>query len=123
MYVCMIWVILGMLNKMKFFSNKYIIAGLLGIFLLQSGCNNQNKWKAVPLKIKKQESYNYSEMISGELDSIQKSELEEVRKNISRENKDVSKLLNKSRTKVKLNILETIKEKFNNIYNWFLNLF
>ena len=96
---------------------------LLSIFILQLGCKNQDKWKAVPLKIKKQESYNYSEMISGELDSTQKSELEEVRKNISRENKDVSKLLNKSRTKAKLNILETIKEKSNNIYNWFLNLF
>ena len=96
---------------------------LLSIFILQIGCKNQDKWKAVPLKIKKQESYNYSEMISGELDSTQKSELEEVRKNISKENNDLSKQLNKARTKAKLNILETIKEKSNNIYNWFLNLF
>ena len=96
---------------------------LLIIFILQLGCKNQDKWKAVPLNIKKQESYNYSEMISGELDSTQKSELEEVRKNISKENNDLSKQLNKARTKAKLNILETIKEKSNNIYNWFLNLF
>ena len=102
---------------------KLLFFVLISILILQLGCNNQDKWKAVPLNIKKQESYNYSEMISGELDSTQKSELEEVRKNISKENKDLSKLLNKSRTKAKLNILETIKEKFNNIYNWFLNLF
>ena len=44
-------------------------------------------------------------------------------KNISKENNDLSKQLNKARTKAKLNILETIKEKSNNIYNWFLNLF
>ena len=102
---------------------KLIFFVLISILILQLGCNNQDKWKAVPLNIKKQESYNYSEMISGELDSIQKSELEEVRKNISKENNDLSKQLNKARTKANLNILETIKEKFNNIYNWFLNLF
>ena len=61
--------------------------------------------------------------LATKLDSTQKSELEEVRKNISKENNDLSKQLNKARTKAKLNILETIKEKFNNIYNWFLNLF
>ena len=102
---------------------KIIFLVLISILILQLGCKNQDKWKAVPLKIKKQESYNYSEMISGELDSIQKSELEEVRKHISKENNDLSKQLNKSKTKAKLNILKTIKEKSNNIYNWFLNLF
>ena len=100
-----------------------LIVFLFGTFILQSGCKNQNKWKAVPLKIKKQESFNYSEMISGDLDSNMKAELEQVRKNISKKNKDLSKQLNKSRTKAKLNILETIKEKSSNIYNWFLNLF
>ena len=102
---------------------KLILLVLISFLILQLGCKNQDKWKAVPLKLKKQESYNYSEMISGELDSTQKSELEEVRRNISKENNDLSKQLNKARTKAKLNILETIKEKSNNIYNWFLNLF
>ena len=102
---------------------KLLFFVLISILILQLGCNNQDKWKAVPLNIKKQESYNYSEMISGELDSTQKSELEQVKKNISKEHNDLSKQLNKSRTKAKLNILETIKEKSNNIYNWFLNLF
>ena len=102
---------------------KLIFFLLISILILQLGCNNQDKWKAVPLNIKKQESYHYSEMISGELDSTQKSELEQVKKNISKEHNDLSKQLNKSKTKAKLNILETIKEKSNNIYNWFLNLF
>ena len=44
-------------------------------------------------EIKKQKSYNYSEMLSGELDSSAKAELEKVRKNISEENKNLSKQL------------------------------
>ena len=64
---------------MKFL--RYILtAGLIGIFFLQSGCSNKDKWKAVPLKITKQESFNYSEIISGKLDSTAKAELEAVKK-------------------------------------------
>ena len=46
-----------------------------------------------------------------------------LEKKISEENNDLSKQLNKARAKAKLNILETIKEMSNNIYDWFLNLF
>ena len=112
-----------MLNKMKFFSDKYIIAGLMGIFLLHSGCKNQNKWKAVPLQIKKQESYNYSEIISGDLDSTAKAELEKVRENISQENKDLSKHIDERRYENKSNFFKPIWESINNIYNWILDLF
>ena len=64
---------------MKFI--RYILtAGLIGIFFLQSGCSNKDKWKEVPLQIKKQESFNYSEIISGDLDSTAKAELEAVKK-------------------------------------------
>ena len=53
---------------MNFF--RYIFAlGLISTFFLLLGCNNKDKWKALPLQIKKQESFNYSEMISGNLDS------------------------------------------------------
>ena len=96
---------------------------LLSIFILQIGCKNQDKWKAVPLKIKKQESYNYSEMISGELDSTQKSELEQVRKNISKGNKDLKQQIDERRDKSKSNFFQTIWESTKNIYNWFLDLF
>ena len=95
---------------------------LLSIFILQIGCKNQDKWKAVPLKIKKQESYNYSEMISGELDSTQKSELEEVKNKIAKENNDLSKQIDEHRSENISNIIKTIWESMKNIYNWFLNL-
>ena len=64
---------------MKFF--QYIlVASLICIFFLQSGCSNKDKWKAVPLTIKKQESIYYSEIVSGDLDSTAKAELEAVKK-------------------------------------------
>ena len=57
------------------------------MFLLQSGCNNQDKWKAVPLQITKQESFNYSEMISGELDSTEQAGLEAAKEITAQEMK------------------------------------
>ena len=94
----------------------------MGIFLFQSGCNNQDKWKAVPLKIKKQESFNYSEIISGKLDSTAKSELEEVKNKIAKENNDLSKQLDEPKSENSSNFFKTIWESMKNIYNWFLNL-
>ena len=102
---------------------RYIyIAGVIVIYLFQSGCSEQDKWKAVPLKIKKQESFNYSEMISGELDSTTKAELEKVRKNISDENKDLSKQLDEKRSENTSHFFKSILESMKNIYNWFINL-
>ena len=108
---------------MKFINNIFIIASFIGIFLLQSGCKNQDKWKAVPLKINKQESYNYSEIISGDLDSTAKAELEKVRKNVSQENKDLSKYIDERRDENKSNFFKPIWKSINNIYNWILDLF
>ena len=105
------------------FIRYIVIAGLIGIFFLPSGCNKKDKWKAVPLKIKKRESFNYSEMISGDLDSTAKVELEKVRKNISEENKDLSKQLDEHRTESTDHFLNTIFESIKNTYNWFINLF
>ena len=107
---------------MKYYDKKYIIGTICFSFMIM-GCGNQDKWKAVPLKIKKQESYNYSEIISGNLDSTAKSELEEVRKNVSKENKDLSKYLDELRNNTKSNFFKTIWKSINNIYNWFLDLF
>ena len=98
---------------MKFF--QYIlVASLICIFFLQSGCSNKDKWKAVPLNIKKHESFNYSEMISGDLDSLAKSELEAVKKN-TRE--DINNSLPSNRKD------DSIWQGMQNIYNWFLDLF
>ena len=105
---------------MKFL--RYILtAGLIGIFFLQSGCNKKNKWKAVPLQIKKQESFNYSEVISGDLDSLAKSELEAVKKNTTEKMKNTREDINNSLpSNSKSN---SIWQGIKNIYNWFLDLF
>ena len=105
---------------MKFL--RYILtAGLIGIFFLQSGCSNKDKWKAVPLNIKKHESFNYSEIISGDLDSTAKTELEAVKK-ITTENMDNDPdEINKSSTKNKKG--NSIWKGIRNLYNWFIELF
>ena len=67
-----------------------LVVGIISVFFFPSGCNKKDKWKAVPLKINKRESFNYSEMISGDLDSIAKSELEAMKKNTTEDTiKDV----------------------------------
>ena len=98
-----------------------LVVGMISIFFFPSGCNKKDKWKAVPLQINKRESFNYSEIISGDLDSIAKSELEAVKKNTtekmkkSSENNNTSLPTNKKRN--------SIWQGIKNIYNWFLDLF
>ena len=105
---------------MKFL--RYILtAGLIGIFFFQSGCNKKNKWKAVSLQIKKQESFNFSEMISGELDSLAKSELEAVKKITTEKMKNTSEDINNSLPSNRKG--NSIWEGIKNTYNWFLDLF
>ena len=94
---------------------------MIGIFFFLSGCNKNNKWKAVPLQIKKQESFNYSEIISGDLDSTAKSDLEAVKKNTTEKMKNTSENINNSLpSNSKSN---SIWQGIKNIYNWFLDLF
>ena len=105
---------------MKFL--RYILtAGMIGIFFFQSGCNKKNKWKAVPLQIKKQESFNYSEMISGNLDSTAKSELEAVKKITTEKMKNTSEERDNSLPPNRTD--DSIWQGIKNIYNWFLDLF
>ena len=105
---------------MKFF--QYIlVASLICIFFLQSGCSNKDKWKAVPLQIKKQDSFNYSEMISGDLDSTAKSELEAVKKNTTEKMDNDTEEINKSSSKEKRG--NSIWRGIQNLYNWFIELF
>ena len=94
---------------------------MIGIFFFQSGCSKKNKWKAVPLQIKKQESFNYSEIISGDLDSTAKSELEDVKKNTTEKMKNTREDINNSLpSNSKSN---SIWQGIKNTYNWFLDLF
>ena len=105
---------------MKFL--RYLFtAGLICIFFFQSGCNKKNKWKAVPLQIRKQESFNYSEMISGDLDSTAKSELEAVKKITTEKMKNTSEDINNSLPSNRKG--NSIWEGIKNTYNWFLDLF
>ena len=105
---------------MKFF--QYIlVASLICIFFLQSGCSNKDKWKALPLNIKKHESFNYSEIISGELDSTAKAELEAVKKNTTEKMDNDPDEINKSSSKEKRG--NSIWKGIQNLYNWFINLF
>ena len=108
-------------------SLRYILtAGLIGIFFLQSGCSNKDKWKAVPLKITKQESFNYSEMISGDLDSTEKADLEAAKEKTTREIKNnpeqISEKSAKSNSK-ETSLINKVWQGIKNIYNWFINLF
>ena len=105
---------------MKFF--QYIlVASLICIFFLQSGCSNKDKWKAVPLKITKHESFNYSEMISGDLDSTAKAELEAVKKITTEKMKNTSEDINNSLPSNRKD--DTIWPRIQNTYNWFFDLF
>ena len=94
---------------------------MIGIFFLQSGCNKKNKWKAVPLQVKKQESFNYSEIISGDLDSSAKSDLEAVKKDTAKKMKKTRNNINNSSSANRKG--DSIWQGIQNIYNWFLDLF
>ena len=105
---------------MKFL--RYILtAGLIGIFFLPSGCNKKDKWKPVPFTIKKQESIYYSEIVSGDLDSTEKAELEAVKKNTIEKMDNDSEEINKSSSKEKRG--NSIWRGIQNLYNWFIELF
>ena len=105
---------------MKFL--RYILtAGLIGIFFLPSGCNKKDKWKPVPFTIKKQESIYYSEMVSGDLDSTAKSELEAVKKITTEKMKNTSEEEDNSLPPNRKD--DSIWQEIQNIYNWFLDLF
>ena len=75
----------------------------------------------MPFTIKKQESIYYSEMISGDLDSTAKSELEAVKKITTEKMKNTSEDINNSLPSNRKD--DSIWQEIQNIYNWFLDLF
>ena len=101
---------------------QYIfIAGMISIFFFHSGCSKKDKWKAVPLQINKRESFNYSEMISGDLDSTAKSELEAVKKNTTEKMKNTRKDINNSSSTNRYS--DSILQRIKRVYKWILDLF
>ena len=104
----------------------YILGGLIYILLFLAGCNNQDKWKAVPLKITKHESFNYSEMISGDLDSTKKAGLEAAKEITAQEMKGNPKRNSESPAKSnskETSLMDTIWTGIKNMYDWFIDLF
>ena len=75
----------------------------------------------MPLQIKKQKSFNYSEIISGDLDSTAKAELEAVKKNTTEKMDNDPDEINKSSAKNKKG--NSIWKGIRNLYNWFIELF
>ena len=109
-----------------YLNNIYIIS----ILLISLSCNNQSEWGKEGVgdafTIKRQQSYNYSEMLSGDLDSTIKKEfnnykgrIAEIKDNaLDNENTNIAKEKN------------TIKENFNtflsalyDLYKNFIGLF
>ena len=107
-------------------NNFIIIVSLISTSFFQSGCDNKDKWKAVPLKITKRESFNYSEMISGELDSTEKAGLEAAKEKTAQEMEGNPKRKSDSSAKSnsnELSLINKVWQGIKNIYNWFINLF
>ena len=103
-----------------------LIVCLIGTFFLQSGCKRKDRWKAVPLKITKRESFNYSEMISGELDSTEQAGLEAAKEITAQEMKGNPKQKSNSSVKSKseeTSLMDTIWTGIKNMYDWFIDLF
>ena len=108
------------------FLHYLLIAGMIVVFFLQSGCDNKDKWKAVPLKITKRESFNYSEMISGELDSAKKVGLEAAKEKTAQEMEGNPKRKSDSSPKSnskETSLMDTIWTGIKNMYDWFIDLF
>ena len=107
-------------------NNFIIIVSLISTSFFQSGCDNKHKWKAVPLKITKRESFNYSEIISGELDSAKKVGLEAAKEKTAQEMEGNPKRKSDSSSKSnskEISLINKIWQGIKNIYNWFINLF
>ena len=109
-----------------YLNNFYIII----ILLISLSCSDQKGWGKEGVgdtfTIKRQKSYYYSEMLSGDLDSTKKKEFDNYKEKIA-EKKETS-LDNKNTNVAKEK--NTIKENFNtflsalyDLYNNFIGLF
>ena len=97
--------------------NYYVKNVILGfILLILLSCNNQWDKKGLgKFKIKRQESYNYSEMLGGELDSTEKAELEQVKKIVAKKTRNTPEKTSP--------IKDKIESLFDKIGTWLSNLF
>ena len=109
-----------------YLNNIYIII----ILLISLSCNNQKKWGKEGVgntfTIKRQQSYNYSEMLSGDLDSTKKIEFDNYKERLAEKKENELDIKNTNVMKEK----NIIKEKFDiilsalyNVYIDFIELF
>ena len=109
-----------------YLNNIYIII----ILLISLSCNNQKGWGKEGVgntfTIKRQQSYNYSEILSGDLDSTKKIEFDNYKEKIAANKENALDNENTNIAKEK----NTLKEKFNtflsalyDLYNNFIGLF
>ena len=97
--------------------NHYKLLTIL-IFIYTTGCTKDNKWKGVgKFEINRKESYNYSEIISGELDSTTKNDLEKFKQHSIKKNEELEELpFNKRIKQVAENSIKRIKQLYENIF-------
>tara|TARA_B100000029_G_scaffold503657_1_gene580986 strand:- start:1413 stop:1754 length:342 start_codon:yes stop_codon:yes gene_type:complete len=111
---------------------NYKIFFLLFALVLLINCSNQDKWAPKPLNLNKQESYNYSEMISGKLDSNQKQQLEKYKTSVVK--KELSDSISSKQPTESIPPIEKIIDRIQNVvnyivkylnytYDWIKNLF
>ena len=109
-----------------YLNNSYIII----ILLISLSCNKQKGWGregvGEAFTIKRQESYNYSEMLSGDLDSTKKIEFDNYKEVLAEKKENELENKNKIVAKEK----SYIKEKYNtflsalyDLYQKFIGLF
>ena len=91
---------------------------LLIILLLIVGCAEDNKWKGVgEFEIARQKSFNYSETISGELDSTTINELEKFKQHSIKNNGELEKpSVKKTFKQIAQKYIKKIKQLYENIF-------
>ena len=101
-------------------SKKYSIATITSIFtvLFIFSCNTQNKWNLKQREFEKEESFNYSEYISGELDSTAKTELEQSREIVQQKPKNLPTQKSKE-----LSIFQKVWKGIKDLYQDFIDFF
>ena len=101
-----------------YLNNIYII-----ILLFLLSCDNQKGWGKEGVgntfTIKRQQSYNYSEMLSGDLDSTKEKELDNYKEKIADKKENAPDNKNTNIVKEK----NTIKEKFNTVLSALYDLY
>ena len=104
-------------RKKHYFYRVWIII----CFIVHLGCNNKDIWQVKNTDFDKKPSYNYSEYISGELDSLGKIALEQSKEDLM-EKKETSSNENQKRDSKNSSFFESIRTSIKEIYKWFINL-